>query len=197
MKINQLGRSMVEMLGVLAIIGVLSVGAISGYSNAMTKHKLNKQTEQIGFIMDNVHINLDAIKRSKAETGQDIINLLKAMQIIPNEMIKDNTKFIYDVYNNRIYIQNHSGGGNFYFEFKMNVGKNKDSCINLIQIGKLRSKLLWRIRIEASKNYYMAGDSYCTSSEKCLKDMTLPEMEEYCNTCVNSASCVFTFQDIL
>ena len=29
------GRSMVEMLGVLAIIGVLSVGAIAGYSKAM------------------------------------------------------------------------------------------------------------------------------------------------------------------
>ena len=37
------GRSMVEMLGVLAIIGVLSVGAIAGYNKAMTKYKLNKQ----------------------------------------------------------------------------------------------------------------------------------------------------------
>ena len=40
MKINnQLGRSMVEMLGVLAIIGVLSIGGIAGYSLAMTKYK--------------------------------------------------------------------------------------------------------------------------------------------------------------
>ena len=31
MKFYQSGRSMVEMLGVLAIIGVLSVGAISGH----------------------------------------------------------------------------------------------------------------------------------------------------------------------
>lgn len=44
---NQSGRSMVEMLGVLAIIGVLSVGAIAGYSKAMTKYKLNKQSEQL------------------------------------------------------------------------------------------------------------------------------------------------------
>ena len=42
MKDNQFGRSMVEMLGVLAIIGVLSVGSISGYSMAMKKYKLNK-----------------------------------------------------------------------------------------------------------------------------------------------------------
>ena len=38
------GRSVVEMLGVLAIIGVLSVGAIAGYSKAMFKHKLNRQS---------------------------------------------------------------------------------------------------------------------------------------------------------
>lgn len=32
---SQSGRSMVEMLGVLAIIGVLSIGGIAGYSRAM------------------------------------------------------------------------------------------------------------------------------------------------------------------
>ena len=31
------GRSMIEMLGVLAIVGVLSVGGIAGYSKAMEK----------------------------------------------------------------------------------------------------------------------------------------------------------------
>ena len=36
-KIVNAGRSMVEMLGILAIIGVLSVGAIAGYSKAMIK----------------------------------------------------------------------------------------------------------------------------------------------------------------
>ena len=39
---NQNGRSMIEMLGVLAIIGVLSVGGIAGYSKAMTKYRINK-----------------------------------------------------------------------------------------------------------------------------------------------------------
>ena len=33
---KEFGRSMVEMLGVLAIIGVLSVGGIAGYRYAMT-----------------------------------------------------------------------------------------------------------------------------------------------------------------
>ena len=36
------GRSMTEMLGVLAIIGVLSVGSIAGYRYAMDKHRANE-----------------------------------------------------------------------------------------------------------------------------------------------------------
>ena len=38
----QQGRSMVEMLGVLAIIGVLSIGGIAGYSWGMDKHVANQ-----------------------------------------------------------------------------------------------------------------------------------------------------------
>ena len=41
-KTNESGRSMVEMLGVLAIIGVLSVGGIAGYITAMNKHRANQ-----------------------------------------------------------------------------------------------------------------------------------------------------------
>jgi len=50
----QSGRSMIEMLGVLAIIGVLSVGGIAGYSKAMQKYRINKAIEQITLIAGNV-----------------------------------------------------------------------------------------------------------------------------------------------
>ncbi|MBQ8671083.1 MAG: prepilin-type N-terminal cleavage/methylation domain-containing protein [Alphaproteobacteria bacterium] len=40
-KNNESGRSMIEMLGVLAIIGVLSVGGIAGYSKAMQKNSVS------------------------------------------------------------------------------------------------------------------------------------------------------------
>ncbi len=41
MKKLESGRSMVEMLGVLAIIGVLSVGGIAGYTLSMRRHRAN------------------------------------------------------------------------------------------------------------------------------------------------------------
>ncbi len=50
-KNNQYGRSMVEMLGVLAIIGVLSVGGIAGYSKAMFKYKFNKTMDIITHVI--------------------------------------------------------------------------------------------------------------------------------------------------
>ena len=40
-RMSESGRSMVEMLGTLAIIGVLSVGAIGGYSYGMDKYRAN------------------------------------------------------------------------------------------------------------------------------------------------------------
>lgn len=43
---TQNGRSMVEMLGVLAIIGILSIGAIYGYSYAMNRYRANEIIHQ-------------------------------------------------------------------------------------------------------------------------------------------------------
>ena len=54
MRNNEQGRSMIEMLGVLAIVGVLSVGGIAGYSKAMNKFKSNKLIDQITTISTNV-----------------------------------------------------------------------------------------------------------------------------------------------
>ena len=51
---EQSGRSMVEMLGVLAIIGVLSVGGIAGYSKAMAKFKLSKAMDQVSNVVTNI-----------------------------------------------------------------------------------------------------------------------------------------------
>ena len=45
------GRSMLEMLGVLAIVGVLSVGGIAGYSKAMEQFKVNKAINQYNMLI--------------------------------------------------------------------------------------------------------------------------------------------------
>ena len=78
----QCGRSMIEMLGVLAIVGVLSVGGIAGYSKAMMKFKINKTADQISQIVTNIR-TLYA-----QQTTYQGLNTVSAynMGVIPDEM---------------------------------------------------------------------------------------------------------------
>ena len=52
--LSEKGRSMIEMLDVLAIIGVLSVGGIAGYSKAMEQYRINKAIDAIATIIANI-----------------------------------------------------------------------------------------------------------------------------------------------
>ena len=47
MKIQESGRSMIEMLGVLAIVGVLSVGGMRIYAQAMQKYRIQKVSSEV------------------------------------------------------------------------------------------------------------------------------------------------------
>ena len=78
------GRSMIEMLGVLAIIGVLSVGGIAGYSKAMTKYRINKTIDQITQISQNIRI-LYGRQRQKNYRNLNTRILYKA-NLAPKEM---------------------------------------------------------------------------------------------------------------
>ena len=197
------GRSMVEMLGVLAIIGVLSVGAIAGYSKAMMKYKLNKQTEQIGSILDYVNIHMDDFKRSKTSIAENMVPILKKLNVIPQEMIRENINdVIFDVFGTTIALKNYTGGdGGYTFEFMTYLNKGqKESCMNLFTIAKAKREQLWRTKFETTKGEenssanIVNGDNYCTSDRKCLKDLTLAEMEDFCNVCEDKDSCTFYYQ---
>ncbi len=83
------GRSMVEMLGVLAIIGVLSIGGIAGYSKAMEKYKLNKTIEEITTTAQNVRILCSAHNTCNWTPAIDHISnadLIRKLQILPDNM---------------------------------------------------------------------------------------------------------------
>ena len=197
------GRSMVEMLGVLAIIGVLSVGAISGYSKAMMKYKLNKQMEQIGSILDYINIHLDDFKRSKTSISSNMIPILKKLNVIPQEMIRENRDdAIFDVFGTTIVPANYAGSdGNYYFEFILYLNKGqKESCMNLFTIAKAKREQLWRTKFETVKGSESAssgifyGDAVCRSGLKCLKDLTVAKMEDFCNVCEDKDSCAFYYQ---
>ena len=122
---------MIEMLGVLAIIGVLSVGGIAGYSKAMTKWKINKTIEQIEHITYNTFTayanqkELDNIYSFE----EDDMNLMKSLGIISEDMIKDDNE-LRDEYDNRL---KNPFGGDLWLDYgsESSAYQSNSSFINI------------------------------------------------------------------
>lgn len=195
-KTNQAGRSMLEMLGVLAIVGILSVGGIFGYNKAVLKIKLNRQAEQYTQLITNASILLN--QKELYLTGNvNLTTVLINAGIVPQEMIKKNSGYIYDALGNQIYIFREVN----FFHITIE-GANKivdyNTCNNLLQLSKELSPILKQTQFvhkeetsdtpKYDNNFY--GDNYCKKDLNCLKDLTPTKIIELCqNTCINQTSC--------
>ncbi len=193
------------MLGVLAIIGILSVGAISGYSKAMTKYKLNKQTEQINSLINNSYQLWNSDKSINMSTN--LTPILIKLNIVPSEMIKEGkTNVIIDALKNDLYIAWEATSSpspyNGFFQLTIlgrgeNYKIDDETCLNILNLSKEISPILWQTHFvysaedEDSTNYGVRtfGDSYCTKSTSCLKDLTISKIRELCNTCYEQKKC--------
>mgnify|MGYP004506073239 FL=1 len=94
MNFNQSGRSMIEMLGVLAIIAVLTVGGIAGYSKAMQQWKMDKWKAQI---TDIIFALKDVYKNEKnfGSNGANLLPFLKEIGAVPQGMLDENDKDLF------------------------------------------------------------------------------------------------------
>lgn len=87
------GRSMIEMLGVLAIIAVLTVGGIAGYSKAMQKWKSNLQLNMLSELIAN-GIKIKSNLNKKSQTWDNITPVIAAMGDLPEQMTYKDDKII-------------------------------------------------------------------------------------------------------
>ena len=182
------GRSMVEMLGVLAIIGVLSVGAISGYSKAMFKYKLNKHSEQMNTVINAVARNVHSFDNIKQDETSLTSYFIK-MGEIPTEMIKtNNNNYVYDIFGQQwqiyyseglIYLLSYSENGSSFLS--SNSSDSLAICQNILTTSKENSDNILVIAAtlgESTNRLY--GDKYCSSNEKCLKNLALDDIYTFC-----------------
>ncbi|NCB49197.1 MAG: hypothetical protein EOM53_00745 [Alphaproteobacteria bacterium] len=83
-KISEQGRSMIEMIGVLAIVAVLSVGGLKGYNYAMRRIKIQKFMDEFGLVLSQAHENFLNMDRVDITTGTVLVretsNLKKALE---------------------------------------------------------------------------------------------------------------------
>ena len=194
------GRSMVEMLGVLAIIGVLSVGAIAGYGKAMLKYKLNKQTEQLNTVINAVDRNLrsfDDIKL-KSDSGISIAQYFIKMGEIPQEMIKNGiNNVIFDTFNTSIQIHKEYFDPTTVYVIYMrpplstSSNENLAICQNIITVAKEHADSLYTLYAYHYNNnqivyapYY--GNKYCFDSSKCIRNINLDDIHKICTQHIGS-----------
>lgn len=203
MKIAQTGRSMVEMLGVLAIIGVLSVGGIAGYSKAMLKYKLNKQSEQLNQIFNTAVRYYGQIKYPDSKGSTAITNMFDKMGEIPKEMIRTTTKsnnLIYDVFNNSVKISVYGDkyesssswnpASSMIVQISLQAGEddiNVQMCRNIINVAKENHHGLWYLETisgsgenRVQTTYW--GDRYCGSGSgvKCITGLDVSTADAMC-----------------
>jgi len=136
------GRSMIEMLGVLAIIGVLSVGGIAGYSKAMMKYRINKTIEQITLIAGNVRAFFAPQKNYDGFYIQpgcgNSCEVARKAKLVPEEMMELNSNGKLNIVKNEFggIVYGGSTGKNsstdrqaFYLEF---ASIPSEACIELL-----------------------------------------------------------------
>ena len=192
------GRSMVEMLGVLAIIGVLSVGAIAGYGKAMFKYKLNKQTEQLNQV-------IGAIVRYKSSlllnpnpaddtnlSDFHLVPILKKLGEIPKEMYTSSDVYIKDAFGTQYYVYNRNIRKDMVFLRTRSMDRNESSfqiCKNLYVIAKEWHQELHSIRIIAykgddfdSQGVYCGDNTLNSHCFKRIKDLRLTDLDDICRT---------------
>ena len=163
----QYGRSMIEMLGVLAIVGVLSVGGIAGYSKAMQKFKINKTIDQVSQIVANIR----TLYAQQTTYGSTQTWDFKQMGVIPDDMIWDSTYYL-NPFNGIFHITsgNQIGIPEQYFAISIG-GLSKEVCIALASYdwGDLHSTGLAGIAI-VDDTFNVTYSSHSSSTNTCISD---------------------------
>ncbi len=168
------GRSMIEMLGVLAIIGVLSVGGIAGYSKAMQKYKMNQTIELANEFINGMAIHL--AKNSEFDRDHPYFKPkeLEDMGIISAGLCEDeNAQFCQTPIGRMSFIIRHFNGGlrvDLSVDFEgQNIVKNctefssyhwekvLPEYIDRIRIDGLMERKIWeKGRSDAANDYSLA-----------------------------------------
>lgn len=197
MKTKENGRSMVEMLGVLAIIGVLSAGALAGYNKAMTQHKLNKHTDEISLLLQTAIYNNSRLK----EASRGMITELSALGAFKWDLvIEEDGAHFQDSLKNQTWFEHDPSTGLTAFCVRLpNSDFAPEVCRNYINVFKGFADeidAVYSMKAFATnenghnrqRNVYVGKG--CTSG-KCLATINNSDVLNLCHTlCAGSSTCI-------
>ena len=188
---NQYGRSMIEMLGVLAIIGVLSVGGIAGYTKAMTKYKTNATTE----LMLTIATNLQNASLRTKKYDENLQAVAIKMKTIPDKALSSDGKSLgLNPFGGTV------GLGSFQpssFYVAMN-GLPKDACVEM-STQNFGNALIYAGTGEFSNETlkslkdlnFRASNPTCSASAPyyCIKEVMTPAVAAKACNCTSAGGC--------
>ena len=210
--ICSVGRSMIEMLGVLAIVGVLSVGGIAGYSKAMMKWKINKMIEDYTMLMTGLMEYQESLFKTYADyDNRFLAQFIIDAKLVPETWKQENEYSINDSLGNRItpYVDTKETGATFTADiYIVPNGINKDSEYAYQLCMALAKDVVYPIAANmgyaslfitndaiTNRSGYMVYANSCSDAElnrvKCLSEMTLSEISTICKSCIKKDSCYF------
>ena len=203
------GRSMIEMLGVLAIIGVLTVGGIAGYSKAMEKFKMNQLIEEHRNVVFTLLEYQKDIRESVDMTGAKIIDLLDKLNAIPQKWEKHSETLLKDSMGNYVVpwsvAENEEHERYWDIMYEIVLINKKDNVLSydasgcekiIMNFGKPLNNL-WRYFFyadgkNAHKKYY--GKDMCKEGVKCFSDITWNDARNICKVCdAQTQNCAIVF----
>ena len=195
------GRSMIEMLGVLAIIGVLSVGGNAGYSKAMEKWKVKKAMEDYSDIIRGLLEYRENILKNNPDRQTGLTDVMQAAGLVPESWLKISTMGFQDPYGNDVYFYSKGTDEGKLISMDMYLGgetKNSDNvrvsanfstnlCVELFNnlAHPLHSELIsaavsnWT----GSRQMKFWGDKFCSEEVRCLQPATLADFKNACDIC--------------
>ena len=198
------GRSMVEMLGVLAIIGVLSVGAIAGYSKAMMKYKLNKHIESFSMLLNEAIKLLPDLQRHYGKniwSGNNLNNFFYKANLLPDGITYNSgDDYIYDIFKNKTKIMYSASSRidgttatDYYMVINMNragtkiSGQDNEVCRNIFLAAKENAENIASVEMRSLKSgIYDASSLWGTK----LRNATLQQIDDACSSCDSEIGCV-------
>ena len=204
---NPIGRSMIEMLGVLAIIGVLSVGGIAGYSKAMEKYKINKTIEQFNYLIQGMLEHTDSLRdKSNSSYQYGLVDVVQALNLVPETWERVDHIRLTDEMGDTIqpFIRNGKITIDFYLGGKTVVQGIGD--LSYAFSDKLCREIVQNVfyplhsaaraaYIFTNKIYRYYGNSLCANGRICLKDITPIEINNICKACdIGKQSCILVLE---
>jgi type II secretory pathway pseudopilin PulG len=128
MKNNQNGTSMVEMLGVMGIVSMVAIGAISLYTGIMDKYRISVTNQQIQSISKTIHELYVAKSNYKNLTTKVLID----ENLAPREMVMSGTtNFLLNKMGGKTIVSTSTDNKSFNVLFS---GLSKAACISVAKI---------------------------------------------------------------